>query len=108
MVKKLRKLEVLAATDKETITVQQKKMHVLRAELEEVKQNYSTLKQNYDKVAAINDDAQNQINLKDMQELRQKYQAQLQGVRGEKDSMQNVLAQTQLKVADLQEKLDNK
>ena len=34
--KKMRKMEVLAQTDKETIEVQQKKMHVLRAELEHI------------------------------------------------------------------------
>lgn len=32
--KKLRKLEVLAATDKETIEMQQKKMHILKVELD--------------------------------------------------------------------------
>ena len=39
--KKLRKLEVLAATDKETIETQQKKMHILKVELDQLKQKYS-------------------------------------------------------------------
>ena len=38
--KKLRKLEVLAQADKDTIEAQQKKMHALRAEMEQLKQKY--------------------------------------------------------------------
>ena len=49
--KKLRKLEVLAATDKETIETQMKKMHAMKAELQEVKNKYGQLKRNYDSVA---------------------------------------------------------
>lgn len=50
-VKKLRKLEVLAQADKETIESQQKKMHGLRADLEALKQKYGQLKRNYDSVS---------------------------------------------------------
>ena len=38
--KKLRKLEVLAQSDKETIEAQTKKMHGMRAEMEQLKQKY--------------------------------------------------------------------
>ena len=49
--KKLRKLEVLAATDKETIETQKRAMNALRAELEALKQKYGQLKRNYDSVS---------------------------------------------------------
>ena len=47
MTKKLRKLEVLTATDKETILVQQKKLNLLRTELEQTKLKYNTIKTCY-------------------------------------------------------------
>ena len=49
--KKLRKLEVLANSDKETIEMQQKKMNNLKTELEQLKQKYGQLKRNYDSVS---------------------------------------------------------
>ena len=49
--KKLRKLEVLAATDKETIESQTKKMQMMRHEMEQMKQKYGQLKRNFDAVS---------------------------------------------------------
>ena len=49
--KKLRKLEVLASADKDTIVEQSKKMHAMRAELEALTTKYAQLKRNYDSVS---------------------------------------------------------
>lgn len=73
--KKLRKLEVLAADDKETIESQQKKMNVLRAELDHLTTKYGQLKRNYDSVSlhAKKDSAMNQKIL----EMKETYEKQI-------------------------------
>ena len=73
--KKLRKLEVLAQADKETIESQQKKMHALRAEMEQLKQKYGQLKRNYDSVSlhAKKDAAANQKIL----DMKQAYEKEI-------------------------------
>ena len=44
-------MQILSQADKETIDVQQKKLHVVRSELEQVKISYKTLKKNYEQVS---------------------------------------------------------
>lgn len=74
--KKLRKLEVLAADDKETIESQAKKMHVLRSELEHLTTKYGQLKRNYDSVSlhAKKDSAMNQKIL----EMKETYEKKIE------------------------------
>ena len=70
MLKKLRKLEVLTAADKDTIITQQRKMHTLRSDLEEAQIKYKKLKQSYESEISLKEDA---FSLRDIQELRNKY-----------------------------------
>ena len=48
---KMRKIAALAASDKETIESQQKKIMLMRHELEEMKKSYGALKRNYESVS---------------------------------------------------------
>lgn len=73
--KKLRKLEVLAAADKDTIETQTKKMHGMRAELEQLKIKYGQLKRNYDSVSL--NAQKNSENSEKILQMKEQYESRI-------------------------------
>lgn len=80
---------MLAASDKETIEAQQKKMNALRGEIEQLKQKYNQLKRNYDSVSlhAKKDAAENQR----MLDMKEGYEAQIKQLKNEHVEAENSL-----------------
>ena len=80
---------MLAASDKETIEAQQKKMNALRGEIEQMKQKYNQLKRNYDSVSlhAKKDAAENQR----MLDMKEGYEAQIKQLKNEHVEAENSL-----------------
>ena len=100
--KKLRKLEVLAQTDKETIETQQKKMHVLKVELDQLKQKYGQLKRNFDSVSlhAKQDAERNE----QIQKMKKEYEEKIKTLTSEKEIAETDLGMVKSQLQSAEQK----
>lgn len=99
---KIIKMQILQQADKETIDVQQKKLHVVRSELQQMKISYKNLKKNYEQVSVHV--ANNAKDMEKVKEMRENFEKTIDELAAAKLSLENELETTKKKLSESKNK----